>query len=153
MKLTLQNSVLLFACSCIVACSGEPKTPTEASNYLYSHCPVGYEDSKDCVQAHKILYTYKVNLSKDIVINKLLKIVTDKEISCESAEPQTIPECIALKLRLNEIDKFGVATPLGMIVTYEDFLGNEIEDKNAKKRKLLIQNNTIIAESILQGIK
>jgi len=122
-----------------------PKDPKEALSYISSSCG-GVYDSKNCNLADGIVDKYYLSLSNDEIINKLIKTINNKNIKCEWQGKDIIPECIAMKIRISQIDIYKIADPWDIIDSYNSFQALKAE---RQKQLDLLNKNTRLAESIL----
>ena len=128
--------------------------PQEARTYFLNYCNTGvdqYDQSKECRIATTIISQYENELLKDTKVNKLAKLIKTKNIKCEWTN-QVVPECIAIQLRLNQIDKYKTENPYSILVAYQNSLDNYSNQAAQESEQTLINKNTLIAESILQNM-
>lgn len=125
-----------------------PTTIKEAIAYQNNNDCINNNRSfvgKNCALAKNILESYFWGLSKDSVINKILMNIKKENIKCD-AEMNTKPLCIAMGIRLSEIDSYNIAQP-------DDIINSVISINIKNQNELAIESSTKIAESILVKMK
>lgn len=109
----------------------------------------GYFIYKNCILAEDIIESYYFGLSKDLVINKILLTLTKENIQCDILGSDTNPLCIAMGIRLSEIDQYKIAQPNDIVNSITYFNNKNQSELAIKASQSLLMNNTKIAESIL----
>lgn len=113
----------------------------------------GYLIYKNCILADDIIEKYYFELSKDLVINKIILKLTKENIQCDILGSDTNPLCIAIGIRLSEIDQYKIAQPNDIVNSITYFNNKNQNELAINASQSLLANNTKIAESILVNFK